>query len=77
MGSVFNPDTQEAKLFELLKDGQQYSVWSLITLIPSAAVHSVVSNLRLQLPPGQTIENEMLWRPALKRTDSYYRLIVE
>ena len=77
-GSVFNPRTQEFSLDSILRrnPGNWVSVYSLCTLIPSAAPHSVVSNLRLQLNPGESIENKLVWRPAVGRKESYYRLVV-
>ena len=77
-GSVYNPRSQEHSLDAILRrePGKWYSVWSLITLIPSAAVHSVVSNLRKQLKSGESIQNKQLWRPALERRESYYCLLL-
>lgn len=77
-GSVYNPRTQEGRLDAILRQhvGEWIDVWTLTHLIPSAAVHTIVCNLRLQLNPGESIEQKSLKRPALERTESYYTLLL-
>jgi hypothetical protein len=74
-GKLTNPGTQEARLYSILSrsPGAWFSVWSLCTLIPSAAVHTAVSGLRPQLPPGESVENTTPWENG--RRCSYYRLV--
>ena len=78
-GSVYNPRSQEHSLDNILrrKPGEWINVFALCTLIPSAAPHSVISNLRQQLNAGESIENRTLWRPALERRQSEYRLVLD
>lgn len=76
-GKLTNPDTQEARLYAILSrhPGKWFSVWGLVTLIPSAAVHTAVAGLREQLPAGERIENRQTWNAEKRRRESAYRLV--
>jgi hypothetical protein len=69
-------NNQETRLYDVLKSspGKWFDGLYLSQKVRTIALHSCAHGCRQQLPPGEVLENKVLYRPALRRRESYYRL---
>jgi len=72
-GLITNPATNAGKLYAILsaEPGKLFDAWDLAMRVKTTCIGTVVSEVRNQLPPGQTLEHV-----SPTRRQHYYRLRV-
>ena len=58
-GRITNPDSNAGRLYAILSasPGKLFSAWDLAMMVRSTCIGTVVSDVRQQLPQGQTLEH--------------------